>query len=61
MALRWCLDFEAVTAIIPGASNPLQARANTRVSSLAPQPAELHARLAEFYAREVSAHIRGLY
>lgn len=61
MALRWCLDFDAVTAIIPGASNPLQARANARVSSLAPLTAELHARLADFYGREVSAHIRGLY
>jgi aryl-alcohol dehydrogenase-like predicted oxidoreductase len=61
MALRWCLDFDAVTAIIPGASNPEQARANARASSLPPLPAALHARLAEFYKREVSAHIRGVY
>jgi len=61
MALRWCLDFDAVTAIIPGASNPGQAHANARVSSLPPLPAALHTRLAEFYERDVSAHIRGVY
>jgi aryl-alcohol dehydrogenase-like predicted oxidoreductase len=61
LALRWCLDFEAVSAIIPGARNPEQARANARASVLAPLGAERHARLAEFYAREVAAHIRGPY
>jgi hypothetical protein len=34
LALRWCLDFDAVTAIIPGARNPAQARSNARASSL---------------------------
>lgn len=61
MALRWCLDFDAVSAIIPGARNPEQAVANARASSLAPLGAALHARLADFYAREVAAHIRGPY
>ncbi len=61
MALRWCLDFEAVSAIIPGAKNPEQARANARVSALPPLGAELHGKLAEFYEREVTAHIRGPY
>lgn len=61
LALRWCLDFEAVTAIIPGARNPEQARANARASALPPLGPELHARLKEFYTREVAAHIRGPY
>jgi aryl-alcohol dehydrogenase-like predicted oxidoreductase len=61
MALRWCLDFEAVSVIIPGAKNPEQARVNARASGLAPLPRELHARLADFYQREVHAHIRGPY
>lgn len=60
-ALRWCLDFDAVSVVIPGAKNPAQARANSRVSDLPPLDAGLHARLAEFYAREVAAHIRGPY
>ena len=61
MALRWCLDFDAVSAIIPGAKNPEQARANARASSLAPFGVALHAHLTEFYTREVAGHIRGLY
>ena len=30
MALRWCLDFDAVSVIIPGARNAEQAVANAR-------------------------------
>ena len=60
-ALRWCLDFDAVSVLIPGAKNPEQARANARASSLAPLGAALHAQLADFYAREVAEHIRGPY
>jgi aryl-alcohol dehydrogenase-like predicted oxidoreductase len=61
MALRWCLDFEAVSVIIPGAKNPDQARSNARASSLPPLSAALHGTLAEFYEREVASHIRGPY
>lgn len=61
MALRWCLDFDAVSTIIPGARNPEQARANARASSLPPLSAELHAKLSAFYTEQVAAHIRGPY
>lgn len=61
MALRWCLDFEAVSAIIPGARSPEQARANAKASSLAPLSPALHAQLGDFYLREVEPHIRGPY
>lgn len=61
LALRWCLDFDAVSVLIPGAKNPDQARANTRASALPPLGADLHGRLAEFYRRDVAAHIRGAY
>lgn len=61
MALRWCLDFDAVSVIIPGANKPDQARGNARVSSLPSLSPALHAQLAEFYTREVAAHIRGPY
>src|SRR3954471_2366808 len=61
MALRWCLDFEAVSAIIPGAKNPDQARANARASSLPPLGAALHRTLEDFYQREVERQIRGQY
>lgn len=61
MALRWCLDHDAVSVIIPGAKNPDYARANAGVSSLPPLGPDLHKALAEFYNREVAAHIRGPY
>ena len=60
-ALRWCLDFEVVSVLIPGARNAEQARANVRAASLPPLGAEAHAKLAAFYGREVAAHIRGPY
>jgi aryl-alcohol dehydrogenase-like predicted oxidoreductase len=61
MALRWCLDFDAVSVIIPGARNPAQAKGNAQASLLAPLGVEKHVKLASFYEREVAAHIRGPY
>lgn len=60
-ALRWLLDHQAVTTLIPGASSPAQAQANAAIADLPPLPAPLHAQLADFYAQKVSAHIRGPY
>lgn len=61
MAMRWILDHEAVSTIIPGASSPDQAEANAAVSDLAPLPDELHQRLSQFYKDQVRDHIRGPY
>ena len=61
MAQRWILDHDAVSTVITGASKPEQALANARVSALPKLPPELHAKLAEFYQREVAQHIRGPY
>lgn len=61
MAQRWILDYDAVTAVIPGASRPDQARANAAVSNLPPLEPKLHETLQSFYEREVAAHIRGPY
>jgi len=60
-ALRWCLDYEGITTVIPGARNPAQARGNVRASDLAPLPMLLHAKLRRFYDEQVAAHIRGPY
>lgn len=60
-ALRYCLDFDAVTSLIPGAKNPEQARANAAAAALPPLGPELHARLADYYRREVAPFIRGPY
>ena len=61
MALRWILDHDAVSVVIPGASRAGQAASNAAVSDMPPLPPELHARLKGFYASEVAEHIRGPY
>ncbi|MFP4144247.1 MAG: aldo/keto reductase [Phycisphaeraceae bacterium] len=61
MALRWVLDHDAVSVVIPGASSPEQARANAAASELPPLPDELHQQLATFYREKVHEHIRGPY
>jgi aryl-alcohol dehydrogenase-like predicted oxidoreductase len=61
MALRWILDHEAVSVIIPGASSPDQVRSNTAVSGFDPLPDDLHETLRTFYNKRVHEHIRGDY
>lgn len=61
MALRWILDHDAVSVVIPGAKSPEQARANATASELPPLPAELHAELRRIYSEEVAPRIRGPY
>lgn len=61
MAIRWCLDFDAVTTVIPGAKRPDQVRDNALASALPPLPQTLHQRLKRFYDDEVVQHIRGPY
>ncbi|MEX2672028.1 MAG: aldo/keto reductase [Phycisphaeraceae bacterium] len=61
MALRWCLDFDAVTTVIPGARRAEQVHANASASDLDPLSDELHAKLAELYESQVAEHIRGVY
>jgi aryl-alcohol dehydrogenase-like predicted oxidoreductase len=56
-AMRWILDFPAVTTVIAGASRPAQAIENGGVSGLAPLPPELHEQLAGFYRRRVAGQI----
>jgi aryl-alcohol dehydrogenase-like predicted oxidoreductase len=61
LALRWILDHEAVSTVIPGASSAKQAEDNTALSELPPLSEELHQKLSEFYEWEVKQHIRGPY
>lgn len=60
-SLRWILDHPAVSTIIPGASRPMQVRANAAISDLPPLGADIHRRLAAFYQSDVAQHIRGPY
>jgi len=61
LALRWILDHDAVSVIIPGASSPGQARTNAAVSELPPLSAMLHQVLAEMYQNSIHSQIRGPY
>jgi aryl-alcohol dehydrogenase-like predicted oxidoreductase len=61
LAMRWILDHEAVTTVIPGASKPAQAAANVRASEMPGLGAEVHEALRGFYAQNVKQHIRGPY
>lgn len=61
MALRWILDHEEVTVVIPGASSPEQAWQNAAISELPPLSGELHEKLAGFYEKKVHHLIRGAY
>ncbi len=61
MSLRWILDHDAVSVIIPGASSPSQAAMNAQISDLPPLPDGLHKKLSEFYTQNVRDHIRGPY
>ncbi len=60
-ALRWCLDFPAVTVVIPGAKRPQQAAANATASDIAPLSKEIHAYLRELYDARLAGAIRGAY
>ncbi len=61
MALRWCLDFDAVTTLIPGAKGAEMARANSAASDLTPLSPDLHAALTRLYDEQVADAIRGPY
>jgi aryl-alcohol dehydrogenase-like predicted oxidoreductase len=53
MALRWILMSDAVTAAIPGAKTPEQARANAAAADLAPLPPAAMERIARLYEEHV--------
>jgi aryl-alcohol dehydrogenase-like predicted oxidoreductase len=53
MALRWILMSDAVTATIPGAKTPEQARANAAAADLAPLPPAAMERIARLYEERV--------
>lgn len=60
-ALRWVLDYDAVSVVIPGATRKAQAQGNAAIADLPALPPELHQKLREFYKNEVRDHIRGPY
>ncbi|TKK86243.1 aldo/keto reductase [Herbidospora galbida] len=56
-ALRWIIDQPGVSAIIPGASNPGQARSNSAAADLAPLTGETLAAVNEIYDELIAPQI----
>jgi aryl-alcohol dehydrogenase-like predicted oxidoreductase len=56
-ALRWILDFEAVTTVIPGGRRVSQVDDNVRASDLPRLSEETHARIAEIYTRDAKPRV----
>lgn len=52
-ALRWILDFDAVSTVIAGASKPSQVQSNIAAADLPPLSGDVHERLADFYDERV--------
>lgn len=61
MSLRWILDFDAVTVVIPGSKSPLQIPDNASASHLPSLSESLHKNLSIFYDAKIVQHIRGKY
>jgi aryl-alcohol dehydrogenase-like predicted oxidoreductase len=62
LALRWILDQEGVSTVIPGARNAAQARGNAAAadaSVIAPLDADLLDRLARVYDSSIREHVHG--
>ncbi|SHH30817.1 Predicted oxidoreductase [Marisediminitalea aggregata] len=57
-AMRWILDHEAVTTIIPGASSASQVTQNARVSQLPVVDKAVHETLFAYYESDIEKHIR---
>ncbi|MCG7337803.1 aldo/keto reductase [Staphylococcus sp. ACRSN] len=60
-ALRWILDHEAVTAVIPGFKNLEQVKGNIETLNTQSFSEAEHEQLRQFYQDEVAEHIRGVY
>ncbi len=56
-ALRWIIDQDGVTTVIPGARNPEQAHANAAAANLAPLPTEAHDAVREVYDELIRPHV----
>jgi aryl-alcohol dehydrogenase-like predicted oxidoreductase len=54
LALRWILDFDPVSTVIPGAKTPEQARANAAASDVPPLPRPVLDAIAGLYGTRIS-------
>jgi aryl-alcohol dehydrogenase-like predicted oxidoreductase len=61
LALRWILDHQAVSTMIPGASNVKQVVSNAEVSNINALSKETHSALINLYKTQIHNQIRGGY
>ena len=61
LALRWILDCDAVSVVIPGAKNAQQVKGNAGASELPSFSLDLHDKLSQWYEKKVKPLIRGVY
>jgi aryl-alcohol dehydrogenase-like predicted oxidoreductase len=59
LALRWILDRDAVSTVIPGARSPEQARANAAAAALAPLSAAATAQVRAVYDERIRPFVHG--
>jgi aryl-alcohol dehydrogenase-like predicted oxidoreductase len=57
LALRWILDFDAVSTVIPGAKTPEQARANAAASDLPSLAPETMSAIGSLYRDRIAARV----
>jgi aryl-alcohol dehydrogenase-like predicted oxidoreductase len=57
LAIRWIVEQEGVSVVIPGARNPEQARGNASAATIPPLTAEQHAAVRDVYDRLVRPHV----
>ena len=60
-ALRWVLDHDAITTVIPGASRLAQAESNAAVSKMPELPVDTHTQLRALYDDRIHEKIVGAY
>ncbi len=61
VALRWILDFEEVSTVIPGASRLEQVASNHAAAELAPIPEDARKKVAEIYDTNIKALVHHLW
>jgi len=60
-SLRWILDHEAVSTIIPGATKLSQVESNCSAAGLSPLSSDVHHQLSSLYESSIAGNIRGKY
>ncbi|MBX7554621.1 aldo/keto reductase [Streptomyces sp. tea 10] len=57
LALRWIVEQDGVTTVIPGARSPEQARANAAAAKLPPLPEDTVTAIRELYDRRIKGQV----